>query len=207
MAKYKLSEFEENRWHDSYGYVVYWDSERKVIDREMTWTTAAPPYASTEFLDPTPEVVEEAVKQFAKYVHRLSIRQKLRTHYEPSHHTHLPNGSMVVFKKAHNSRKAGIKIAKGATAKVISVHVDTFKTRSYSQFTYYNVTVDVGNNKWVSIPMEKLSLAGRPNLSMREEKAKALNSASHCQFRSMWYGGWDSKNWALEVLEGKKSVA
>lgn len=203
MAKYKLAEFEENRYHDSYGYVVYWDSETKKVDREMTWTTAAPPYASTEFLDPTIEVVEAAVAKFAKHIHRQNIRRKIRAHYSPDDKNEVVVGSTVVFKKAHNSRKSKIKIAVGTEARLVGVSVDHFKTRSYSNYAYYNVSVMI-DNKIVTVPMEKIRTAGRPKLSIKEEKAKALSAAYGCQFRSMWYGGWDTYNWALEVLKQKK---
>jgi len=208
MAKYRLAEFEENRYHDSYGYLVYWDSETKSVDRVMHWTTASAGGLDTsEYLEPTLEVVEEAVEWFSKRIHRQNMRQQIRAHYSPTEKWHVTLGSTVVFKKSHNSRKSKIKIAEGTEAKLVGVSVDNFKTRSYSRFTYYNVSVMI-DNKIVSVPMEKVRTAGRPNLSVKEEKVRAKNSAYNCQFRSMWYGGWDCRNWALKVLEEKnKEIA
>lgn len=208
MAKYKLAEWEENKYHDSYGYLAYWDSEEKKVSRTMHWTTAsAGPFDTSEYLEPTLEVVEKAVEWFAKYIHRLNMRQTIRNHYEPTEGWHLTVGSTVVFKKAHNSRKSKIKIAEGTEAKLLGVSVDNFKTRPYSRVTYYNVSVMI-DNKIVSVPMEKVRTAGRPNVSVKEMKQRALRSAYDCQFRSKWYGGWDCKNWALEVLKAnKKEVA
>jgi hypothetical protein len=203
MAKYKLSEFEENRYHDSYGYLVYWDTETKKIDRVMHWTTAsAGQFDTSEYLMPTKEIVEEAVKSFAKIIHKSNIRQRIRSHYSPTEKHHIALGSNVVFKASHNSRKSKIKIAEGTVAKVVGIELDTFKTRSYSRVNWYNVMVMI-DNKIVRVPMEKVRTEGRPSFKVSEMKERALESAKHCQFRSMWYGGWDCRNWALNVLEGK----
>ena len=64
MAKYKLVEWEENGYHDSYGYIAYWDSEKKTIDRICHWATAFGGNADlSDLLDPTEEAVEEAVSK------------------------------------------------------------------------------------------------------------------------------------------------
>lgn len=200
MAKYRLSEFEENRYHDSYGYLVYWDSEKKRISRVMHWTTACGgQFDDSEYLMPTKEVVDEAVKDFAQSIHRLNTRERIRSHYNPTEKHHIELGSSVVFKIAHNSRKSKIKIAAGTVAKVVGVEVDIFKTQSYSKVTYYNVMVML-DNKIVRVPMEKVRMTGRPRFKVSEMKKRALEKARNCQFRSMWYGGWDCKNWALDIL-------
>lgn len=204
MAKYRLSEHEENRYHDSYGYLVYWDTETKKVSRVMHWTTAfGGEFDTSEYLMPTKEVVEEAIEWFAKGIHRLNVRQRIRSHYEPTEKHHVELGSNVVFKTAHNSRKSKIKIAVGTVARVVGVEVDVFKTRPYSQVTWYNVMVMI-DNKIVRVPMEKVRMTGRPKFKVSEMKEMALQRAKGCQFRSMWYGGWDCKNWALNVLEGKE---
>jgi hypothetical protein len=204
MAKYRLAEFEENRWHDSYGYLVYWDTETKKISRVMHWTTACGgEFDTSEYLMPTKEIVEEAVKSFAKIIHKSNIRQRICSHYNPTEKHHIDLGSNVVFNTAHNSRKSKIKIAKGTVARVVGVEVDIFKTRPYSRVTWYNVMVMV-DNKIVRVPMEKVRMTGRPKFKVSEMKERAFKTAMNCQFRSMWYGGWDCKNWALDVLEGKK---
>lgn len=204
MPKYKLVEWEENGYHDSYGYIAYWDSETGELSRMCHWATAFGGSADlSDLLDPTEEAVEAAIKAYGKILGRQEMRKIIRAHYNPESQWHLARGDKVVFKKAHNSRKTGLKIAVGDVAEVVSVQVDGFKTRSYSKVTYYSVMLKVGE-KYLSVPMEKLRKAGRPNVKVSEVKAKAQLRARECDFRSLWFGGWDDRNWAREVVKQKE---
>lgn len=204
MPKYKLVEWEENGYHDSYGYIAYWDSETGKLDRYCHWTTAFGSGENTsDLLDPTEEAVEAAIKAYGKILGRQEMRKIISAHYHPRAQWHLARGDKVVFKKAHNSRKAGIKIAVGDVAEVVSVRVDEFRTRTYCNATYYSVMIKVGE-KYFSVPMEKLVKAGRPNVKVSEVKAKAQIRARECDFRSLWFGGWDDSNWAREIVKQKQ---
>jgi hypothetical protein len=204
MAKYKLVEWEENGYHDSYGYIAYWDSEKKTIDRICHWATAFGGGADlSDLLDPTEEAVEEAIKYHGKIIARSVLRKAVRSHYEPTDQSDLKRGDVVVFKKAHNSRKSGIKLEVGSVAEVVSVQVDSYKTRPYSKVTFFNVMLKVGN-KYVSVPMEKLRKAGRPAVKVSEVRANAQLRARACNFRSLYFGGWDDKNWARDLVKEKE---
>lgn len=202
--KYRLSTFEENRYHDSYGYIVFYNAETNTVERKMHWTTAGAGEADTsDLLMPTLGAVEASIKIYGRHIQRQYVRKLILNHYSPDSDKHLKSKDVVVFKKAHHARKMGVKIPKGATAKVITLSVDNFKTRSYSSATYWNVLVEF-EGKMVYVPIEKLKKAGRPDVSMKEIKERCLSSARSCQFRSMWFGGWDDKNWALKLLSPKK---
>ena len=205
MAKYKLAEYEENKYDDSDGFIIYWDSESQSIDRVCHWTTRCGSFdfPMSEYLDPTPEIVEQACASFAKKIARYNIRSQIRAHYEPRAHHHLKPGDDVVFKQKHNSRKCGIKVEVGTVAKVISVQIDNYKSNSRYDIKKFNVFVQLGN-KIFKVPMDKLRGAGKPKFSIKKTKELAKKDAYSCHFRSMWYGGWDCTNWARKVLEANK---
>jgi hypothetical protein len=204
MPKYKLVEWEENKYDDSYGYIAYWDSETGKLDRRCHWATAFGGGADlSDLLDPTEEAVEAAIKAYGKILGRQEMRKIIRAHYNPESQWHLARGDKVVFKKAHNSRKSGIKLEVGSVAEVVSVQVDSYKTRPYSKVTFFNVMLKVGN-KYVSVPMEKLRKAGRPAVKVSEVRANAQLRARACNFRSLYFGGWDDKNWARDLVKEKE---
>lgn len=200
MAKYKLCDFEENRYHDSYGYVVFFDDETNKIERRMTWTTVggltSDPFA--DLLYPTLEVVEKAVEVYTKKLLRIERRRLIRNHYSPGNT--LLTGEEVVFKKAFNGKKQP-KVAKGTVAEVLRVRLNQFKSRFNTE--YFNVEVRLIDGTRIWVDTDKVSRVGRLKETRKQTYARCLREAYGCGFRDLYFGGWDDNNWAAQVLKKK----
>lgn len=111
-----LDEYEDNGYHDSYGYAIVWDAEKGTVHTESTWTTAY--YSSTSAtVDATPE----AIKAAKEYAAKILFENKIHDH------------KIVAPGKTVKSLTTRGK-AKGVTGEVVSIERDQY-ARSYGDYT------------------------------------------------------------------------
>jgi hypothetical protein len=70
-----LDEYEDNGYHDSYGYAIVWDDEKGVVTTVQTWSTAY--YTTTgATVDATPETIKKA----KAYAAKILFEQRIKDH-------------------------------------------------------------------------------------------------------------------------------
>lgn len=68
-----LDEYEDNGYHDSYGYAIVWDAEKGTVHTESTWSTAY--YSTTSAtVDATPESIKAAKDYAAKILFENMVK-------------------------------------------------------------------------------------------------------------------------------------
>ena len=70
-----LDEYEDNGYHDSYGYAIVWDAEKGTVHTESTWSTAY--YSNTSAkIDAT----EESIKAAKEYAAKILFENMVHDH-------------------------------------------------------------------------------------------------------------------------------
>lgn len=204
MAKYRLVEWEDNRYHDSYGKLVYFDDQTNKIHITEHWSTAYPGGADmNEYLYPNKEVLEKAQQALA-----LMLFDMLATDIHFAIVS--PDVSMlkaasqdrdtVVLKKDFNGRKQG-KFKKGTKFEIVDISVSMYtpawkKDKSPSDYNAKLRTQD-GRFVWLScdkIQMDRQMPTEKEVMQMAERRAK-----TNCF--SVPFGGcaWLSTDWTQKV--------
>lgn len=111
-----LDEYEDNGYHDSYGYAIVWDAEKGTVHTESTWSTAYYSNVSAT-VDATPESIKAAKDYAAKIL------------FENMVHDH----KIVAVGKTVKSLTTRGK-AKGVTGEVVAIERDQY-ARSYGDVT------------------------------------------------------------------------
>jgi hypothetical protein len=110
-----LDEYEDNGYHDSYGYAIVWDDEKGAVTTVQTWSTAY--YTTTgATVDATPETIKKAKAYAAKILFEAKI------------HDHKIVGPGKTVKSLTTRGKA-----KGVTAVVDHFEKDQYR-RSYGDY-------------------------------------------------------------------------
>lgn len=204
MAKYRLVEWEDNRYHDSYGKLVYFDDQTNKLHITEHWSTAYPGGADmTEFLFPTKEILEKAQHALA-----LEIFDMLATdiHFaivSPDYSVlkaAAQDRNVVVLKKDFNGRKQG-KFKKGTKFEIVDVAVSMYTPSWKKNKTNadYNAKLRAQDGSFVWLSCDKLQM-DRPMPTEKEVMQMAERRAKTNCF-SVPFGGcaWLSTDWTQEV--------
>jgi hypothetical protein len=111
-----LDEYEDNGYHDSYGYAIVWDAEKGTVHTESTWTTAY--YSSTSA---TVDATEESIKAAKEYAAKILFKSMVEDHKV-----------VAPGKTVKSLTKRGK--AKGITGVVSHFEKDQYR-RSYGDYT------------------------------------------------------------------------
>lgn len=201
MAKYRLVEWEDNRYHDSYGKLVYFDDQDGKVKITEHWSTAYPGGADmSEFLMPTAEVVELAKEQIALHYFDQLAHDFHYIKTTPSA-ADVERNKFVVLNSNFNGRKQG-KVAAGTRCEALRVSVSRFAPPRYGKELFrsdYNVEILTPDGRHVWVRLEKLSLdAEIPTEAEIMKRAK--DAAESLQFQHMFGGcAWLSTNWAANI--------
>lgn len=199
MAKYKLVDWEDNRYHDSYGKLVYFDSETNSIHITEHWSTAYPGGLDmSEFLMPTAEVIESCKQILADFYFNQMAQSYYSIKYEPTKEEVMKTRK-VILNSNFNGRKQG-KLAKGTKLEVVRVTVSMFAPHRYSQGALrkdHNAEVRDINGKVYWINLTKLTLDWEFP-SEKETMESARNMAEACRVQDMYRCAWLSNNWIAE---------
>jgi hypothetical protein len=74
-----LAEYEENGYHDSYGWAIVWDAESATVKYEGTWSTA---YYSTT--GARVDATEESIMNAREYAFKILFKNKIKDHKIPT---------------------------------------------------------------------------------------------------------------------------
>lgn len=203
MAKYRLVEWEDNRYHDSYGKLVYFDDQDGKVKITEHWSTAYPGGADmSEFLMPTEAVVELAKAQLTEHYFDSMAYDYNRTKTKPTSKEVESHGK-VAMNSNFNGRKQG-KIAAGTKCQALRVSISRFAPPRYGKEPFrsdYNVEVLTPDGRRVWVNLEKVSLDWEVPTE-KETMEKASARACGLQFQHMFGGcAWLSTNWAAKVSE------
>lgn len=202
MAKYKLADWENNSYHDSYGQLLYFDTDTNKIHQIEHWSTAYPGRADmSEFLMPTVEIVEKAQKILADFYFEKASRIFASIKYRPTKEE-VEKTEYVFLNCDFKGRKQGF-VAKGTRCKVLRVKLSQFAPPRYGKGNYksdYNVELLTPEGKKVWIRMDKLTLDWECPTE-KQTMDKAIEDAKSCQFQEMSNCAWLDNNWALEVYK------
>jgi hypothetical protein len=208
MAKYKLCDWEDNGYHDSYFYGVYFDDADGQLHHASLGATAyAGGYGFDDsYLYPTPEIVELARKQFVPLIYSAISAAEQRDVLKPSD---AAPGTILRLLVPHKSRKAGETLEAGTKIRVNTCNAfGTFYRKGYNQPGRDNRSV-VGTvlgkpAVLIRVPLEKCRLDKEP-LSAAELVARAEELSHEYQFgASFGCRAWLSNNWAAKVAEAAK---
>lgn len=202
MAKYKLVDWEDNRYHDSYGKLVYFDDKDQNIHLTEHWSTASAGSADmSEYLMPTPEVIEKCKSILTEFYYNRQASLYHTIKYTPDDEEVLKNVK-VIMNSNFNGRKQG-KIAKGTKLEVLRVKESMFAPNRYSKGPMrhdYNAEVRdaAGKTYWINIT--KLTLDWEfPTEKETLEDAKRL--AESCSVQDMFRHAWLSNNWIVQASQ------
>lgn len=211
MTRYNLCEWEENGYHDSYGYTAYYDDETGKVGKEETWATAFaclknPPV----FEEPTLEIVEKAVAWLANTIfHGLCEAEKMDV-LEPGNIVRDTRVRFLVSGVYSDKKnKCSTPYEEGDAGTVFwTGHFGAFFGSGYNRRGRHNgrIGVNLDDGRVVFVDMKKVRL-DREMLSEAELRERAERLARNCQFGkalSMKHA-WDSSNWALSVLKTQKA--
>lgn len=85
MTLYRLSEWEENGYHDSYGYMAYYDSEKGELGQVNHWATAyAGGLDTSAYLSPTPEALEGARQLLEAKIYARLVADDQQRVFQPT---------------------------------------------------------------------------------------------------------------------------
>lgn len=202
MAKYRLVEWEDNRYHDSYGKLVYFDDQDGKVKVTEHWSTAYPGEADmSEFLMPTAEIVMLAQAQLADYYFNCLAYDYQHVKTKPTPKDVERHGK-VVMNSNFNGRKQG-KIAVGTKCQVLRVSISRFAPPRYNNGPIrsdYNVELLTPDGRHVWVNLEKVSLDWDIPTE-KETLVEAQNRACGLRFQVMFGGcAWLSTDWASKVV-------
>jgi len=204
MAKYRLVDWEDNRYHDSYGRLIYFDDQDGKMHITEHWSTAYPSSADmSEYLMPTVEIVEKAKKELADFYFDQSARIFLSLKFRPEADEVKEHGE-VILNSNFNGRKQG-KIAKGTVCKVLRVTLSSFAPNRYGKEPYrhdYNCEVLTPDGRKVWLRLDKLTLTWECPTE-KDTMEAATRRAQGCQFQDISRCGWLSNNWAIALYNNK----
>lgn len=204
MAKYKLVDWEDNRYHDSYGKLVYFDDQDGKIHLTEHWSTAYPGSADmSEFLMPTLEVIEKCKVFLTEFYYNRQASLYNTIKYTPDNEEVLKCGK-VILNSNFNGRKQG-KLAKGTKLEVLCVTESMFAPKRYYNGPLrkdYNAEVrDIaGKTYWINLT--KLTLDWEFPTE-KETMAGAKEAAEACRVQDMFRHAWLSTNWIEQVIQSE----
>ena len=196
---YKLCDYEQNGYHDSYFYWSIYDSEKEdIIQYEYGATAYGSTKSDLQFEKLTKDIVEKAISLLSDHIFNKLQADAL----EPSG---VENGEKVKLLKdvKFKNKKTGktIEASAGTVGKV-------FWQKAYGQFyaNGYNRPNRDNTNLGIEFESGEIIFTGLKNVSrsfsQEEIREKANNLARECQFQtynSSW-SGWTSQNFALAIL-------
>ena len=199
---YRLSEWEDNGYHDSYFHVALWNEDKQIVERVEFGATA---YAGgwnymAETLAPTKEIVGKACAWLANVIYRQIWAAEQGDVLEPKAVSKGQDLRLI-----RSARNKGVTVPKGAVGRVFwSGAYGTFYKNGYNRPGRNNIRVGLelttGERVFVALSACRLD---REPMGDEELRQRAENLSLHCSFRSALTakGGWDSKNFALAVLQ------
>lgn len=215
MAKYILTEWERNGYHDSDFYASYWDSETESIRCEEVGTTRC--YSRTNaliddkgeepghFTLPTIDIVLQAIKKFEEFLFSKLKASNQREIMEPSS-TCRNDRLRLLSDGEFKDKKRGtvIPYKAGESGVVIwADHIGTFYHNGFNKRGRHNLRVGLrlDDGRIIFVPMEKLrkDKEVEPDSVIRK---LASQYAQECGFSNAMFGAaWDSRNYALDILK------
>jgi hypothetical protein len=203
--KYRLCDWEENGYHDSYGYIAYWNDETNQVEKTEYWATA---YGGGMSLDsftvpPTIEVVMSAVEWLKGHIYAQIRAAEHRDVLEPN--SAKDREDMVLLRDVKHK---GVKYAAGTCGRVFwSGAYGKFYRNGYNRPCRSNIRVglELTSGERIYVALSALRYAKEP-MSDSELMARAGKLALDCQFGKALSGkhAWDAKNWAAELLAKQK---
>lgn len=187
--KFKLYEYEENRYHDSYGHLCYYDQDADEIKYTSHWSTAfAGGEDMSQYLLPTAEVANRYFELAAESRYKGMRKHMLYCHL---HHPDFVNGMAVLVK---HSAKGKAQVKRGDSGVVFWVGEDQY-ARGCKR-----VGVQLEDERKVFINGQNLMCAGK--LEPRgKTKQKAKFDAEN------FYGVRQEKSWLKDFLNKAKEAA
>lgn len=201
--KFRLCDWEENGYHDSYFYMAYWDEATSSVKKMETGSTAyGGGVPDSDFLMPDFEIVEKAIAWLADVIFEQIKEAEYRDVYEPAH---VQRGDWLVLLRPVKCK--GIEYPAGHKAEVSwSGNFGQFFRKGYNRPGRDNTRVGLrGAMPADPILYAPLSACRRAKDPMPDDelRERANKLAEHCHFKRAvsTHGGWVSRNWALEVWE------
>jgi hypothetical protein len=97
MALFKLWEYEQNQYHDSYGHLTFYNSDTDTIEHAVHWSTAfAGGLDMSQFQMPTLEVINRVYAILKKQIYKARRKELLYGHWK--YPKDLKRGDAVVCK-------------------------------------------------------------------------------------------------------------
>lgn len=191
---YALCDWEQNGYHDSYFYLGLWDSETKRVTAYEYAATAYPGGRYPENLQPlNDEVIEEARAWLKDAILARLLKDEDRRIFNPTHQEIQRSGD-VVLKTDYKGRKNPHVVKAGEVGRVMNV----FPGYAYNTYT---VRVDFGGGRIINIGTDRLQLNEKVDTEACIRDADEM-SHGH-QYRGVFFGGWDTKNFVLQYLKNK----
>lgn len=203
--KYKLCDWEDNGYHDSYFYGVYFDTDDQDLHSISLGSTA---YSggydfNGDYLLPTPEIAELARRRLVEHIFQAIKAAEIRDVMEPKD---VKQGIWVRLLVAHNSRKAGIALQPGDRVRVNRCDAfGTFYANGYNHPGRHNRSI-VGTlagrlDKLIRVPLNKCRLDREPDTD-EALRARAEELSHNHQYGAMFgCKAWLSNNWALVAAQ------
>jgi len=206
---YRLCEWEENGYHDSYGYVAFWNDEKNTVECEQFWATA---YAGgrnlAEFTaPPTLDVCLQACEWLTERIYTQIRAAEHRNVFEPDE---VARRAELVLTR--DVKRRGGKLAAGTTGRVFWTGTfGAFFRDGYNKPNRSNTRIglELNSGERVFVPLAACRRNFEP-MSDAELMERARDCAWSCQFGRALSSkfAWDSANWAAPIIaEWRKTQA
>ena len=199
---YRLADWEENGYHDSYFYVALWNEGTQQVESVEYGATA---YGggwnyTAETEAPTPEIVAKACAWLADRIYAQAHAAEQRDVLEPATVTKGQD-----LRLTRNARNKGVKIPAGAVGRV-------FWSGAYGQFyrngynrpgrdnTRVGLELTTGERVFVALDACRLDREPMPDAELRQ-RAEALSLGCAFGKALSLKHAWDTHNFALAVLK------
>lgn len=199
--KYKLVDWEINRYHDSDGQLVYFDTKDGELHLISHWSTSSPSGMDmSEFKMPTPEIIKKAKAVLAKYYFGR-LKGQYKNLIERPDDKDVMKYINVVLTNDFKGRKQGF-FAAGTQLIVKRVFLSFFAPHRYNREPYrhdWTVECIAPDGRELKISLDKITLdMGMP--SDKKITKEAITMSNDGRFQDIAARcAWLSNDWAAKV--------